>query len=305
MLFFGNQGNINTHNSYNIAFNRDFQATELFLKNHKTQNYNSFIFGNSRASFYKVKDWKKHIHGNCFHFNSNLESLFGIERKIAFLDKKEVHIKNALIVLDASLLKKIDNSKGHLFIKHPAISGESVLDFYTEMFYGYFPEPIYAYMHLFLTGKRKNYMSAYGITDNIWKIDLVTNELNYFKYDSILSKNSDSYYKSRKKLFKTRTSIQQYSPATIGAKQKELLTHIKRTLNSHQTNCKIVISPLYNQLKINNKDVNYLNELFGAENVFDFSGINELTSDYKNYYETSHYRPHIAKEILLLVYAKP
>lgn len=34
-----------------------------------------------------------------------------------------------------------------------------------------------------------------------------------------------------------------------------------------------------------------LKDIFGYENVFDFSGINEYTNDIHNYYERGHYRP--------------
>ena len=70
----------------------------------------------------------------------------------------------------------------------------------------------------------------------------------------------------------------------------------------NKTNYRIIISPLYNQIKLNNQDLDYLKQLFGKDNVFDFSGINKFTKDYNNYYESSHYRPHIAREIMQLIY---
>ena len=63
-----------------------------------------------------------------------------------------------------------------------------------------------------------------------------------------------------------------------------------------------MISPLYNKMKLHNEDLEYLKKVFGETNVFDFSGINKFTNDYRNYYESSHYRPHVAREILKIVY---
>ena len=40
----------------------------------------------------------------------------------------------------------------------------------------------------------------------------------------------------------------------------------------------------------------------GEENVFDFSGVNEFTNEMTNYYETSHYRPKVCKELLRIIY---
>jgi len=40
----------------------------------------------------------------------------------------------------------------------------------------------------------------------------------------------------------------------------------------------------------------------GKKNVYDFSGKNKLTTPIGNYYETSHYRPHVANKIMELIY---
>jgi hypothetical protein len=53
-------------------------------------------------------------------------------------------------------------------------------------------------------------------------------------------------------------------------------------------------------------DIKILQAVFGADSVFDFSGINELTTPFTGYYERSHYRPHVARAVLDSVYtARP
>lgn len=47
-----------------------------------------------------------------------------------------------------------------------------------------------------------------------------------------------------------------------------------------------------------------LQTLFGKEKVYDYSGINELTDPIGNFYESSHYRPHVARQIMQEVYAE-
>ena len=68
-------------------------------------------------------------------------------------------------------------------------------------------------------------------------------------------------------------------------------------LQKHNVNYRIIISPLYEQIKLNPTDVNVLNELFGKNYVYDFSGKNELTEPVGNYYENSHYRSFIAAKL--------
>ena len=102
--------------------------------------------------------------------------------------------------------------------------------------------------------------------------------------------------------FYYRDSIQKYSPKVIGESQYRMLKEISEIFKKHKTKYKIIISPLYDQLKFNKSDVRILQMLFGDENVFDFSGINFITNDYHNYYENSHYRPHVADYIMKVIY---
>jgi len=54
--------------------------------------------------------------------------------------------------------------------------------------------------------------------------------------------------------------------------------------------------------KLSVDDVEKLQNVFGRNNVYDFSGHNLFTKDYNNYYETSHYRPSVAADILSIIY---
>lgn len=80
--------------------------------------------------------------------------------------------------------------------------------------------------------------------------------------------------------------------------QTELLKEIDQICRKHNTSVKIIISPDYNQISINPADVEILKDIFGYENVFDFSGINEYTNDIHNYYERGHYRPILGARLL-------
>ena len=51
------------------------------------------------------------------------------------------------------------------------------------------------------------------------------------------------------------------------------------------------------------EDEKALRAIFGDDCVFNFSGINKWTTDYHNYYEVSHYRPHVASEIMDSIYS--
>jgi uncharacterized protein YdiU (UPF0061 family) len=139
------------------------------------------------------------------------------------------------------------------------------------------------------------------IDDRPKKYDIKTNEIRFETIENLITQGK-YYTEERKKGFFQRDTLQKYSPRAIAENQKILLKNIFDIFNKHKTNYKIIINPLYNQIKLNNQDLDYLIQLFGRNNVFDFSGINKFTNDYNNYYEAIHYRPNIAREIMNLIY---
>ena len=109
-----------------ILLNRDYVSTETFIRNNPIYHYDSFIFGSSRSEYYCVSDWQKYISSNnCFHFSAQGESIYGIFLKIKYLNTHHVPIKNAIIPLDFGTLKNVTETKGHLFLEHPALSGRN------------------------------------------------------------------------------------------------------------------------------------------------------------------------------------
>lgn len=287
---------------YLNPINRDYQSTDLLLKTYSKNKYNSFILGNSRSMFYQAKTWTNYIDGIPFHFNASKETIFGIYGKLRLLDELNIEIKNIVIVLDENTFIGVVNSSGHLFIKHPRVSKESFLSFHYEMLKGFLSTSFFTYIDLYSTKRIKEYMKAYITIPNNWSFDKNTNQLSYSNFDLILQKDPQKYFTDKKSLFFERPSTQLYSDQIIKEEQKELLIRIKAILDAKNTKYRIVISPLYNQIKLNKDDTKYLRKIFGEQNVFDFSGINSFTSDYRNYYEPSHYRPVVCDSIFSIIY---
>lgn len=65
-----------------------------------------------------------------------------------------------------------------------------------------------------------------------------------------------------------------------------------------------IINPLYSQEKFNPKDMEMIQNVFGRDNVYDFSGRNQFTTSKYNYYEESHFRPLVGDSIMSIVYRK-
>lgn len=285
--------------------NRNFTSTKTYLQNRESTPYNAFIFGNSRSCFYRKADWQAKIHTEgIYHFDGWQESLLNVAQKIRFLDKEKAKLDHALIVLDYSILTQTSEPKGHLFISYPNMSGVSWLQFHLEFFRTFaLTEFREAYFDLLWSGEVKPYMLVKAIfNNNPVAYDCKSNEVQNFIADDLLARNPKEFYKGVR--FPKRENSPMPYPATIGNNQLKLLHEISAIFKSHKTQYFIVINPLFDQRKLAATDLKKLKSIFGPDRVFDFSGKNRWTEPIQNYYEQSHYRPHVASAILDTIYGK-
>jgi hypothetical protein len=291
-----------------IPLNRDYVSVETFLRHQSELQWDSFIFGNSRSLFYEVKDWSPHILSDrTFHFDAFGESLYGICRKLEFLEKRNIGIRNALIVLDTNTLSQVNNTTGHLGQKHPLLSGQGWFAFEMEYLKSFFSGCYFlAYLDFRLSHEVKQYMiNADLFSTRPMDYDLRHNEIRFGAFEQMIETDPNAYYSPRERTFYSRPAMPAIFPPVILSPQKEMLEEVARILNSRHSMLRIVISPLYDQIQFNPDDLAYLKGLFGADRVYDFSGINNITHNRFNYYEDSHYRPHVAREIMSMIYHTP
>ena len=288
-----------------IILNRDYVSTETFLHNYPQYKYDSFIFGNSCAIFFEVKDWKSIIGpARSFHFDASAESIYGIYKKLDLLSLRHVPIKNVLIVLDEGTLNATGDSKGHLIMKHPLLSGRNPYAFQFEYVKSFFDFDFLQGLLLYeLPNGTKKYTQAL-FENPPMDYEVESNEIQFTVFEKLIGTNSEEYYGRHRQAFYQRDTIEHVSESAIHSEQKWMLNEIFRILRDEGADYRIVISPLYDQVRFNQDDLNFLVGTFGKGKVFDYSGINHLTNDMSNYYETHHYRPHVARWILHDMYQK-
>lgn len=289
-----------------VDLNRENVCLQLFKNNSKNTKYDSFIFGSSRSLAFKIPQWKKHLpeSTNGFHFDATGESVFGIYNKLKYLKDKNVTIKNALLILDNNTFENSQNRKGHLSISPPELTNESQLDYYKEYIYSTancnfvieyldykFNNNVENNSFIFLPSKYNN------------KSDNKTGDF-YFGTDKIIENNQEKYYQSLldNGVFYKRDKQSNFEDSKIKKNEIMYLKKIARIFLNDATHYKIVISPLYNQKKFSPKRLQLLSILFKKENIYDFSGKNQFTNSIYNYYETSHYRPKVANQIMNIIY---
>jgi len=285
-----------------VNLNNDYTATQNFINHNAKYHYDSYIFGNSRGLVFHINEWQKHLpKSSCYQFSVSNESLYGIYCKLQLLERDSVVIKNALLVIDPSLYQTTTENEN--FPKHPALTGKSKLWFAFKSYTGFFdPDFLVQYLHFLMTKKIRASYFADVLNQEKIHYDPRSNDLVYTDIDTRINKDTGAYYQARKAIFYSRDTTQRYAERTINAEQVILLNRIKKILAKNNTNYKIIISPLYNQLRTDTTDMKILCSVLGKENIYDLSGVNDITASKYNYYENAHFRPFVANRIMDSIY---
>ncbi len=283
----------------NVVPNRDYVSTQYFIDNYKSYNYNSFMFGSSRTAGIYIDDWKKYLPNNSspYSFDASGESIYGIWKKVRLLDSLHVPINNALLLIcPTTTFQQEDNVYTYIGIKHPSLSNEYV-KFYKIHLEAYLhPNFFIPYFDYLLFKKYKPYMEGVIDLRSVNYVE-ITNDLRLVHSDLELQSDSLDYYKSRENLFYSRNFSEiQYRQQQLSVRQKMMLEEIKSIFIKHKTDYKILITPLYDQIKLHKNDSLYLHSIF--DNIYDYSGQNSITNNRYNFYEDSHFKPYVGRIIL-------
>lgn len=298
-----------TQTSGGIALNPGHVATQTYLQQKDTQLFNAFIFGNSRSIYYPVAQWKSSTGDPAmrpFHFDAAAESLMGLWLKVRFIDRQGSELRHALIVTDASMLGKLDCDHWHLCETPPALcSYKNYANFAWYNFRAFLnPEYFIALTDYSLFHQLRPYMlRKHLLSEDIFTYDSLSNECDFYPMEQAIDRG-EYFTPERIAVFEGQQFPDSMSPRTLLEPHMVLLDSIASVFARHHTHAEIIISPLYNQIRLNPTDLEVLRNRFGAARVHDFSGPNTWNADYHNYYETSHYRPHVASALLDSIYQK-
>lgn len=293
-----------------ITGNREDVCLKLFEKNENKTQIRNFIIGSSRSQAFKTSNWSTYLNNanaKIFHYDGSGMGLYRAANAIQYLSLSTGKIDNLLLIVDTDFFKEIENPDGHLFAQPSKVSQKSHIKYYSlflkasidiqflfcNLFYKLSGDKYYDFMGYHISKSIHNHISD-NQTGDIW-----------YSYDHDIKNDSNAYYLNLMKhgVFYARPQMETVSIQLIHNKQLELLKQIKKSMIKNDANIKIVISPLYSQLKFNKHDLVIIESMFGKSNVYDFSGKNEITDDYRNYYENAHYKPYVANQIMDRVYS--
>jgi hypothetical protein len=286
-----------------VVLDRDWASTEAFVGGLSRERYDTIVFGNSRTVAYRAEDLESVLGRDIrpFHFDAADESLYGVHAKARFIHERGVPLRHALIVLDAGLLSRTTNDHDLLRAKHPLLSGESWVSFQLVFLRGYFSDSFApVYLHYRLIGHTLPYMGGKLDLRGV-EVSMPANEMRLTTLDDEIARDGAHAYATRHAAVFPPRSPRTREPV-VDETADRMLRETADWLHASGARVEVVVSPLYDQVRLADADRGALEAAFGAHDVHDFSGVNELTSDVSNYYESSHYRPPIGAEILRRIY---
>lgn len=274
--------------------NREYVSTELFLYNNPQIKYDSFILGSSVACALNIEHWKKYLPAEStpFLFQSWGETLTGIKQKVDFIDSQNQPINNVILLLDfPGSFREDQLPKDALRIKHYKLSKQPYLLYQLHLFKFFVGEPS-LWLSCLKTRNHKTTSLAFDVITNNWNNGVYNiceipqkdslrhlSKLNKVKF---LEKNSRSIYLNTNNILES----------SISSKDKKYLYEIKSVFDQHNTSYKILLSPFYdygnNYRIIHPDDLNCIEQIFGKENIYNYTGKNEITSDYNNFNDPNH-----------------
>ena len=287
--------------------NNDYVSTSTYDRWKESCHYDSFIWGNSMSRLFRIEDWKTHLPegSSCLHFDASGEPLYGIWKKVMYVDKQGSDIRNVMVVMTSVTLEGDCPNEGHIYMISPQLEdNKNFWKFQKESFMAFCtPKFFYAYLCLQITGEIPEYAKKQNLFllskdtyDNITNEgtpEIVENKIKEGTYYTQEFQNEFNY-----------TDEQGVEVPYIKEEQILMLRDIKKVFDKHNTDYKIVICPVIGSNSINPNDYDVLAEIFGEDNVFDFTHRDSFSLDYTNFYMDGHIRPKGTKVIMDRIYGE-
>lgn len=287
----------------------DFKAKNAAFNSYKLLTfqdsipYNSFIVGSSRSENWPWEEWEKYLDSTAmaFHLNQSADGIYRAHERLQYVYANVEKVENVLLIVDHAFLQETTPLDDIQFRNPWQMKKRN--DYFTfqlaALKHFFSKEGLKEYFRLgedykFILPSYTDERSEPHYIGKEWAI-----ECNPQYYYSHLARQHTDLYK-----FPLRDSVEHIGEPVLMEENVRILSEIHQLFIDGNTDYKIVVSPLYDQIKLNQQDKEQLDSIFGKNNVFDFSGINEFTKDSLNYYEASHYRPLVAKRLLEIIYTQ-
>ena len=264
--------------------------------------FNSFLFGSSRVGNIPVKSINNGGHWY------NMTYAGGIPhdhlQNIEYMIKKGMKIRELLIGLDEFSYSVDPETRARQWLTKPysPVLGESELLCYAQylirlpdikVLQAVYKE--YQIRKRPELGKRGTFFSRYDFYG--------TGQGSIKELDDEIARNPEKHCRNKKFLipYLTRGDNADFSGDALASMRR-----IVELSRSHGIKLTVFINPIHHvtYMATNNERLfKFKRELSGICNYYDFSGLNDVTRNNLDYYETSHYRPIVGGMIIRRIFA--
>lgn len=287
--------------------NREYLSTELFLRNEKVQQYNSFIFSSSRGCGMNTYRWKTYLSTDAhpFVFQAWSETITGIELKMEYLNKNHIPIDNALIMLDIpGSFDKVQLPNEALSMKHFAFTGKTRFSYNSVQFFNFIQKPSLWFSSVKKKVKHEKKSCQSDTISNDWDRNCRWSYCSIPERDSLKDCSEMTKQSFLSILARRRNTEVETSEPLITKSFENQLRHIKTILDVNGTDYYVILTPAYcyTNPAVNPSDLKTIKEIFGTERVCDYTGKNDMTDDYNNYTDPNHFGQRVGWMILADIY---
>ncbi|WP_218081574.1 hypothetical protein [Anthocerotibacter panamensis] len=279
-----------------VDFNKkNFEPNTRYLKiEHllKRNDYNAYIFGTSRVGFYDVRSANKFSGNHYYNMTASGQNDIGLRKELEWVLTNK-NPRQIIIALDYDVFHHKAINTDLLRQEHPLVAGESWLKFYALNLL-FQPKSLLTCIQL--NFDRKNY----------YVFDPETGQAKVYVDNEIPSSSGPS-----------RVIKQDKSPERLHLPVKMNLPLPNTSLHEIQRIAKlssrphleriIIINPYYHRLFLRFNIDSYTTwlrkmvDMFGS--IWDFSGINSVTTNDENYIDFSHFSKPVGDLVLQRIFA--
>lgn len=282
------------------GWNKGWVSVTAYDRGYKSNRYDSFIFGSSLAIAFRVEDWKKYLPENArpFHFESFSEHIYGIMKKMQYIENHGDTIRNALLVFDEGIFTRRPNKQLPYYTPPQLTGWYNYPEFhYTYLKYFLNRDFLKSYIPFLVTGDAVNYSKEDIFSRQPFTYDKIANEENMDLIEAQLKSNPDSFYQAVEIIEYPNHGLTACAPA-INDTIASQLRQIAQILHRHGTDYRIVFGPNRKHEILSPEDTAILNSIFDTGKIYRYAALDTVIDDLHYYYDNGHYRTMVCTGII-------
>lgn len=260
--------------------------------NENKDKYNSYMIGSSRIGTTDPKDIEKYIPGskfyNLFLAGANLND---IRIHLEYMIKEKYPINNLYVQIG---IHNMSNCKFNELSKsqtHPYVMNTPLIPFYLDR--------LFSLDYKMYIAKYEDFRGEYIYHH---QCNIKNGVFNYINKDRWIKENHDDYVRNEKTFYIKNTRKEVY---TERAEVEKNLRIINNICNKNNIKLILFITP-HSRIMFDTYDIDsyleFIKTISKFNTFYNFSGYNSVTTNDYNYYEDSHYLPHVGRLIAARIF---